>query len=172
MLSGRRCLFDQTNLDNPQSSAAVFRTGRRRHWRLCSLHGNQSVLPAGKRCRFACLADKAAIFWLILPLVMVFVCALWFYLIRRNTVLAGVRAAEDAAALSRQKALSRDCRTASMMFWSVGLGFLQLDALNMAKQMQGFGLFVPLVCLIAMVIVSIRYRLKLRGLAHAGGRLH
>ena len=75
-------------------------------------------------------------------------------------------------ALSRQKALSRDCRTASMMFWSVGLGFLQLDALNMAKQMQGFGLFVPLVCLIAMVIVSIRYRLKLRGLAHAGGRRH
>ena len=58
-----------------------------------------------------------------------------------------------------------------MMFWSVGLGFLQLDALNTAKQMRGFGLFVPVVCLIAMAIVSVRYRLKLRGLAHTGGRL-
>ncbi len=120
---------------------------------------------------FRLLGGQSRYLLLILPLVMVFVCALWFYLIHRNTVLAGVRAAEDAAALSRQKALSRDCRTASMMFWSVGLGFLQLDALNTAKQMQGFGLFVPLVCLIAMVIVSIRYRLKLRSLAHTGSRL-
>lgn len=111
---------------------------------------------------FRLLGEQSRYLLLILPLVMVFACALWFYLIRRNTVLAGVRAAEDTVVLSRQKTLSRDCRTASMMFWAVGLGFWQLDALNTAKQMQGFGLFVPVVCLIAMVVVSARYRLKLR----------
>lgn len=79
-------------------------------------------------------------------------------------MLIGVRKAKHEAVVLKQKKLSRDYRTAAMMLWTVGLGFLQLDMLNTAKQMQGFGLFIPVVCLFALVAVSIRYRIKLHGI--------
>lgn len=120
-------------------------------------------LPDTVTIRF--FGEGSRFFLLVLPVVMILVCALWFYLVKRGGVLVGMRPADDPVQLSRQKKLSEDCRIASMMFWSVGLGFLQLDFLNTAKKMQGFGLFVPIACLIAMAVVSVRYRLKIRKLA-------
>lgn len=95
---------------------------------------------------------------LITPVAALLLCCLWAFFLSQNTVLIGCKAAEDKIVLSRQKKLSKDCRTATMMFWSVALAFFQLDLLNDAKQMQGFGLFIPILCLIALLIVSIRYR--------------
>lgn len=128
-----------------------------------TLYTVMSLFYLPEKVPFRLLGEQSRYLLLLLPVVMTAVCALGLFLIHRDTVLAGVRASQDETVLSRQKKLSRDCRTASMMFWAVGLGFLQLDALNTAKQMQGFGLFVPVICLIAMLIVSIRYRIKLRG---------
>ena len=101
---------------------------------------------------------------LILPAVMMIVFLFWIFRIHSNTVLIGVRKAKHEAVVLKQKKLSRDYRTAAMMLWTVGLGFLQLDMLNTVKQMQGFGLFIPVVCLFALVAVSIRYRIKLHGI--------
>lgn len=95
---------------------------------------------------------------------MMIVFLFWIFRIHSNTVLIGVRKAKHEAVVLKQKKLSRDYRTAAMMLWTVGLGFLQLDMLNTAKQMQGFGLFIPVVCLFALVAVSIRYRIKLHGI--------
>lgn len=94
----------------------------------------------------------------VTPIVSLLLCILWRFFLTRDTVLIGCKPAKNEIALTRQKKLSRDCRTATMVLWSIALAFVQLDLLNKAKQTPGFGLLIPVLCLIALLIVSIRYR--------------
>lgn len=96
------------------------------------------------------------------PLLSLSLCVLWFFLIKRNTVLFGCKAAADDTALSRQKKLARDCRLTTMMLITVALAFVQLELLNQAKQLSGFGLLPSILCVLALVIASLRFRAMIR----------
>lgn len=96
------------------------------------------------------------------PVISLLLCILWKVLISKNSVLTGCKKASDPIALDRQKTLSKDCRIAAMALMTLILAFVQLDILNKAKALPGFGLAVPLFCLVAWLFSSIRFRSMIR----------
>ena len=105
-------------------------------------------------CRYAEL--------LVTPVVSLLLCILWKFFISRNRVLIGCKPASDPIALDRQKILSKDCRITAMSLITLALAFIQLDMLNKAKGIPGFGLFIPLLCFVVWLFTSIRFRSMIR----------
>lgn len=98
----------------------------------------------------------------VTPVISLLLCFLWKIRISRGGVLSGCKKASNPISLDRQKSLSKDCRIAAMTIATLALAFVQLDILNKAKSLPGFGLAVPFFCLVAWLFTSIRYRSAIR----------
>ncbi|MFZ2539156.1 MAG: hypothetical protein WAX04_09690 [Oscillospiraceae bacterium] len=85
----------------------------------------------------------------ILPLILLVVCSmlLWF-----SNHIKSARYCTDEQSAARKKQIKRDLLIGTNLFTTLVFSFLQIERLNIAKQIAGFG-FVPIYLCIAGVLV-------------------
>ncbi len=92
------------------------------------------------------LGTQSRLFVIVLPIVHLALCTFFVLRYRKNAVLFPLSDVSDSQTIKLRKKDSQKTRVICMMLCSAALAFWQLDCLNTAKELPGFGLLIPVLC--------------------------
>lgn len=102
------------------------------------------------------IRTQSRLLTVVLPVVHIALCAFFVLRYRKNGMLFPLSETADSQTANERRRLSRQTRVICMMLCSVALAFWQLDCLNTAKELPGFGLFVPVLCGVLALLMYVR----------------
>lgn len=102
------------------------------------------------------IGTQRRLFTIVLPVVHIALCTFFVLRYRQGRVLFPLSSKVSSETMKERKKCSQQTRVVCMVLCSIALAFWQLDCLNTAKELPGFGLFVPVLCGVLALLMYVR----------------